>query len=365
MDLELFHPEVQKFAKRLLGEVLENPYRCGNSGVVMGYWVESHTLGCRREAGDPDLWAAHWAIWEEYSKDGKSLLIGDPADGAFVSITPTKDVPGASMGAEMLIELGRRVKKTVPLATADQMVEIIENQLRPLTQALVVAGSVRRRKPEVGDIEFVALPKNLDEFLERMKFFNFTGGDRIQRGTLYLGKDRPLPVEVYIAHKPEEMGAMLFMYTGDWQHNIAMRSIAKRRGWKLDQYGIWDAKTGKKLLQSPDERDFYDFLGVSWHDPEDRGFATRKKKKKSSMGAVELVELGTSKRRVGYIYLELLTPEEDGTDHWVLQVERVDPYGGEPKRFEVLFNDEGEAKYWFNNTNGDEDLEVLAVRASQ
>jgi DNA polymerase (family 10) len=76
------------------------------------------------------------------------------------------------------------------------------------------------------------------------------------------------------------MGAMLFMYTGDFVHNISMRSIAKRRGWKLDQYGIWDAKTGKPLLQSPDERDFYDFLGVDWHDPEDRSFKDRPKKKK-------------------------------------------------------------------------------------
>jgi len=279
MQLELFHPEVQKFAKRLLGAGLENPYRCGESGVAMGYWVESHTLGCRLEAGDQDLWDAHMAIWDEYSQDGKSLVVGDPMDGVFVTVTPTKDIPGASMGAEMLIELGRRVKKTIPLETADQIAEIVANQLRPFSDAVVIAGSVRRRKPQVGDVELVVLPKNLHQFIEFLEIQNFTGGDRIQRGILNMPHGLKFPIEIYIAHKPEEMGALVFMYTGDWQHNVAMRSIAKRRGWKFDQYAIWDAKTGKKLLQSPDERDFYDFLGVRWHDPEDRGFADRKRKK--------------------------------------------------------------------------------------
>jgi len=276
MEFDLLHPEVQKAAKRLLGDGRASPYRCGESGVVMGYWVESHTLGCRVEAGDADIWDAHLAIWDEYSKDGHSILVGDPGDGVFVSITPVKDYPQASLGAEMLIELGRRVKKTIPLATADQLAEIIAGQLQTISDVVLVAGSVRRRRPEVGDIEFVVLPQDLKAFLKRMAFFSFTGGDRVQRGHLYQGK-QAIPVEVYIAHKPEELGALLFMYTGDWQHNVAMRSIAKRRGWKLDQYGIWDAKTGKKLLQSPDERDFYDFLGVAWHDPEDRSFSSRKR----------------------------------------------------------------------------------------
>jgi DNA polymerase/3'-5' exonuclease PolX len=251
--------------------------------MVMGYWVESHTLGCRHEAGDEDIWPAHWAIWDEHSKDGKSLLIGDPADGAFLSITPTKDQYHATMGAEMLIELGRRVKKTVPLKVGDEIAARVEEDLAPFVDAAVIAGSVRRRRPEVGDVELVVLPKDLDDLLSHLQEIGFSGGNRIQKGVVHAGPGKyaaRVPVEIYIAHKPEEMGAMLFMYTGDFVHNISMRSIAKRRGWKLDQYGIWDAKTGKPLLQSPDERDFYDFLGVDWHDPEDRSFKDRPKKKK-------------------------------------------------------------------------------------
>jgi hypothetical protein len=262
--------------------------------------------------------------------------------------------------------LARRVKKTVPLATADQLAEIILNQLRPLSEAVVVAGSVRRRRPEVGDIEFVVLPKDLHEFLKFVGSHNFTGGERIQKGNLHLGHKRDLPVELYIAHDPKELGAMLFMYTGDWQHNIAMRSIAKRQGWKLDQYGIWDAKTGEPLLQSPDERDFYDFLGVDYHQPEERSFRNRPKKgkKRATMGAEMLIELGSSKRTVGYINLELLSPEEDQTDNWVLKVERIDPFGGETWKHEALFEEQDTALTWYNTINGDEDLDALIAQTS-
>lgn len=274
------------------------------------------------------------------------------------------------MGAEMLIELGRRVKKTVPLATADQLAEIILNQLRPLCEVAIVAGSVRRRKPEVGDIEFVVLPKDLSQFLKFLSLHNFKGGDRIQKGSLHLGHGRDLTVEVYIAHDPKELGAMLFMYTGDFQHNIAMRSIAKRQGWKLDQYGIWDAATGEPLLQSPDERDFYDFLGVKWHDPEDRGFKDRRKKgqkvkKRATMGAEMLIELGSPHRQTGHIHLEVLSPEEDQTDNWVLRVERTDPYGGDTYKQDFLFDDQDTALSWYSMIIGDEDLDALIAQTSE
>jgi len=344
----------QAAAWRLLREAERDVQACGDSGVAIGYWVKSHTVGC------PDFRER----WEQYSKDGVSILIGDPEAGAFVSITP-QGSRKATMGAEMLIELGRRVKKTIPLATADQLAEIILNQLRPESEVVLVAGSVRRRRPEVGDIEFVVLPKDLSEFLKFLASHNFSGGDRIQKGTLHLGHGKDLPVELYIAHDKKELGALLFMYTGDWQHNIAMRSIAKRRGWKLDQYGIWDAKTGEPLLQSPDERDFYDFLGVDYHIPEDRSFKDRpKKKKKATMGAEMLIELGSSKRKVGYISLELLSPEEDQTDNWVLKIERIDPFGGVPWEHEVSFEEQDTALTWYNTINGDEDLDALISQTS-
>lgn len=59
-----------------------------------------------------------------------------------------------------------------------------------------------------------------------------------------------------------------------------MRMKAKKRGLKLNQYGIW--KGEKPVLQSEDERDFFKFLDVRYHKPEERSLAARVKPKKAA-----------------------------------------------------------------------------------
>lgn len=63
------------------------------------------------------------------------------------------------------------------------------------------------------------------------------------------------------------------MYTGDWQFNIAMRNKAKRMGFKLDQYGIWDGD--EIIVDGPDESVFFEFLDVDWHEPSERSLSRR------------------------------------------------------------------------------------------
>jgi len=360
MNFEELPIMTQAAAWKLLREAERDVNACGDSGVAVGYWVASHTIGCQTEGDATARWNAHIELWEKYSDDGVSILIGDPPSGAFVSITPQKSGK-AAMGAEMLIEMGRRVKSTIPLTKAQKLATRVLREIEKYVQVALVAGSIRRQRPQIGDVELVILPKDgdLEGLLLHLKKLGYEGGERIQKKIM-----DGVPVELYIAHKVDELGAMLFMYTGDWQHNIAMRSIAKRRGWKLDQYGIWDAKTGEPLLQSADERDFYDFLGVDYHTPEERSFKDRPKKKKATMGAEMLIELGSSKRKVGYINLELLSPEEDRTNNWVLKIERIDPFGGQPWQHEVLFEEQDSALTWYNTINGDEDLDALISQTS-
>lgn len=108
MDFQDLPISTQEAALRLLREAERDIKASGNSGIVVGWWVESHTVGSL-DGGNTDLWAVHLESWEKYSNDGVSLLIGDPASGAFVSITPQEN--RATMGASELIELGesRRV----------------------------------------------------------------------------------------------------------------------------------------------------------------------------------------------------------------------------------------------------------------
>lgn len=178
-------------------------------------------------------------------------------------------------------DFGVRPKKRIPLKKAEALAEKIYERLAPITEFMMVAGSIRRRRGEVGDIEFVVLPRSLDPFVKTLQKLGYSGGYR-KLQTMIGG----IKVEMYLAHSPEEIGAMLFTYTGDYLWNTSMRSIAKRRGWKLNQYGIWDADTDEVILQSPYEEDFFGALGVDYHTPQERSLAHRVRRKEPSMGAV-------------------------------------------------------------------------------
>jgi len=88
--------EAMAFAKRLLRETRgKSNLLCGTSRVVAGWWVESHTLGCRNAADEPEEeWlSSHWAIFDEYTGDGMSVVLGSPDDGdPFVTLTPQRSV---------------------------------------------------------------------------------------------------------------------------------------------------------------------------------------------------------------------------------------------------------------------------------
>lgn len=173
----------------------------------------------------------------------------------------------------------RRVKPNkMRLAPAQRLAAKVEKVLAPYSDFIMVVGSVRREAPTVGDIELVALPKDLEEFLGILNEEGFSGGTRKQVGTV-----QGMPIEIYLAHDPKEIGGLVFMYTGDFQFNIAMRTKAKRRGLKLNQYGIW--KGAKPVLQGDDEVDFFEFLGVRYHEPQERSLASRGRKRTAMAGS--------------------------------------------------------------------------------
>lgn len=70
-------------------ESIGDPLLVGDSCEVEGWWIETHTLGCRNAADEPekDWWNSHWAIFDEYEADHRSATMGDPGDGKFVTFT--------------------------------------------------------------------------------------------------------------------------------------------------------------------------------------------------------------------------------------------------------------------------------------
>src|ERR1035437_6570925 len=77
-------PEALEAVEEMLAQ-LSGPLSLGTSKVVDGWWLETHTIGCRHHAEEPEAewWDRHFAIYDEYASDGISVVIGEPADGYF------------------------------------------------------------------------------------------------------------------------------------------------------------------------------------------------------------------------------------------------------------------------------------------
>lgn len=249
-----FPVQVEETARRLFEEAMAGFEVCPRPIHVLGWWIHAHTLACRE--GRPLQ-----EIYEAYRTDGATFILGEPSDGGFVTVTPAQP---ASMGALV------REKIRVPIEEGERIAAKVAEQLSPLTKALVVVGSIRRRMLRVGDVEFVVLPKDLQEFDKEVRSMGFSVGSKLR---IYKRMVDGIPVELYVAHETDEMGSMVLTRTGDYLNNVSMRAAAQRMGFKLNDYGIWKGK--KAVLQSPDEREYYDFLGREWREPEQRSLARR------------------------------------------------------------------------------------------
>jgi DNA polymerase (family 10) len=124
-----------------------------------------------------------------------------------------------------------------------------------------VAGSMRRGKTEdIHDVDVIFTGKTLPP----MPFKPYVQGPRITR---FFVMDEQ--VDIYSV-TPEHFGAMMLFLTGPQQYNIIMRAKAKRKGLKLNQYGLYDRITDD-LIASRTEEDIYAAMDLKYKEPKTRG----------------------------------------------------------------------------------------------
>lgn len=176
--------------------------------------------------------------------------------------TPTANPPNISY------------KKAQELSEAKRFAVQISKRLEKIGLSdIIVAGSIRREEPIVGDIDMMAVGDITK--VKSVKDFKYIKGGT--KTVTFLYKDTQ--VNLY-AYKPVFKGAMLLFLTGPGEYNTALRKIAKSKGWKLSQYGLFDED---KVLARKTEKAIYKKLGKEYTDPSKRG----KKKPKSITKKIE------------------------------------------------------------------------------
>jgi DNA polymerase (family 10) len=147
--------------------------------------------------------------------------------------------------------------------------ETIETVLKKVgdVQQIALAGSLRRRKETIGDIDILVQttnPKKIIETFVELELVDeiIAKGETKATVRLIQGLDADLRVI-----SSESYGAALIYFTGSKGFNIELRRIAKEYNWKLNEYGIYE---GEKQLAGKTEKEVLNKLGLQFIPPEMR-----------------------------------------------------------------------------------------------
>lgn len=173
------------------------------------------------------------------------------------------------------------MKSGMQLHQAKFIADRVLSFLRPHCERIEIAGSIRRQKSEVGDIELVAIPKTInDMFGIPLPIESEHALDRVEWsaiGTFKMGKHKYKKIQLYediqldlfIVVPPAQWGTIFLIRTGpaDYSHRLV---TPKHQGGlmpsNLKESGgaIWKGNT---LIETPEEEDVYKLLGYPWLDP--------------------------------------------------------------------------------------------------
>lgn len=231
-----------------------------------------------------------------------------------------------------------------------------------LCKRLVAAGSFRRRQETVGDLDILATAEAGPAVGDRLAAYENTAqvlAHGPTRTTVRLRSGLQVDLRVVA---DESYGAALMYFTGSKAHNIALRNLANARGWKLNEYGLFD---GDRRIAGVSEEEIYKKLRLAFVPPElreDRGEVALAQEKALpelvslsdirgdlhvhsnwSDGVASIEEMAEAAQARGYAYLALtdhsrrvtvahgLTPER-----LMRQIDEIDDLNSELRGFKIL-----------------------------
>lgn len=186
-----------------------------------------------------------------------------------------------------------RIKDKMTLDHAMDMASEISNDIGPYCERVIIAGSIRRKKDKISDIEMVVIPRYeervkevnlfesitedvdlLDEYIKQSPNFsrrlNKDGNEAYGDKNKLLYYKETTPLDIFTAND-KDLVMVLFIRTGSYQNNIKVAVQARKVGYKIEQYegGYKDLESGQ-IWTMIDENKVYEFIGLKYLKPEDR-----------------------------------------------------------------------------------------------
>jgi DNA polymerase (family 10) len=171
------------------------------------------------------------------------------------------------------LELWKSTKERIPLVEAYTIAQDLLEYMNscPAVKNISVAGSLRRVKETIGDIDILVSAKR-ERWHEVHEYF--TGWEDIERviakgetkSSIVLKNGRQVDLRTV---EPSSWGAALQYFTGSKEHNVRIRDIAKEKGLKVNEYGVFRVSDEKRIAGASEE-EVYNAIGMQCPPPEIR-----------------------------------------------------------------------------------------------
>jgi len=167
------------------------------------------------------------------------------------------------------IKLLKSAKPKIPIEKILPIAEKIKADLNKMEEVekITFAGSVRRKKDIVGDVDILIVTQYPKKVMDR--FVNFQDvvkvwGKGITKSSVRMKQGFDVDLRIV---PQDSYGAALQYFTGSVEHNIYLRKIAINMGYKLNEYGLFK---GSKKIAGLTEKSIYDKLNLEYYKPENR-----------------------------------------------------------------------------------------------
>ncbi|MCH2153912.1 MAG: DNA polymerase/3'-5' exonuclease PolX [Phycisphaerales bacterium] len=215
-------------------------------------------------------------FWQEAEVTSLDELRKAISDGRLESLPRfgTKKIENISDSLAFMEASGDRMRLGTALPIAESLIETLLQV--PGTRKIEYAGSLRRGRETIGDIDLLAVSDDPDALAEAFT----TGPDVIK--ILAQGKtkcsvrlERGVQIDLRII-EDSAFGAALMYFTGSKEHNVELRERAIKAGQRLNEYGLFPDDGGEgtpqsrgiKPVASRTEEDIYQALELPWQPPE-------------------------------------------------------------------------------------------------
>lgn len=174
-------------------------------------------------------------------------------------------------GIKTLKGQGDRVQLAIALPVANRIMEILSGMKE--VSKVAIAGSLRRRKEMVKDIDIVVATEAAETLVEnflKLPIISRVLAEGLSKVSVVLNAG--IQVDLRLV-KPQEFYSALQHFTGSKEHNTKLRSLALKMGYKLNEYGIFE-KEGDGVFCPKSETELYSKLDMPYIIPElreDRG----------------------------------------------------------------------------------------------